>query len=312
MLKICVMVILAGSLLNVSPATFTERFETNPAQSGWRTFGERSLFAWNSTNQALEVTWDSSYPNSYFYRPLGTVLTRADDFTFSFDIKLHDAAAVNMFEIAVGFLKASTAVTSNFVRGTQMDPLNLVEFDFFPDTGWGASISSILIDTNHNWSYSYMLQDLTPGDWFHVDLTYTASSQNLITLLATNGIAFARSTNTLDSSFGDFRVDTFSISSYSAAGQGPEYPGSILAHGTIDNITIITPGPELIPLMAIPNQTGKVVFPSKTNWFYQLQGTGDLKSWSTVSSSLGNGGILHLADTNGFPMQFYRVIADKP
>ena len=56
--------------------TFQENFTTDPAARNWRAFGTASLFHWNSTNQNLEVTWDSAQPNSYFHRPLGTVLTK--------------------------------------------------------------------------------------------------------------------------------------------------------------------------------------------------------------------------------------------
>src|SRR5438552_11511872 len=38
---------------------FQESFSSDPAMRGWRTFGDTNLFHWNSTNQNLEVTWDS-------------------------------------------------------------------------------------------------------------------------------------------------------------------------------------------------------------------------------------------------------------
>src|ERR1043166_2736951 len=46
--------------------TFLEDFGDDPATRSWRALGDRSLFRWNGTNQHLEVTWDSSRPNSYF------------------------------------------------------------------------------------------------------------------------------------------------------------------------------------------------------------------------------------------------------
>src|SRR2546422_9837110 len=63
------------------PATVTENFSANPLQNGWRIFGATNLFQWDSTNQNLAVTWDSSQTNSYFYRSLGTILTRDDEFS---------------------------------------------------------------------------------------------------------------------------------------------------------------------------------------------------------------------------------------
>jgi hypothetical protein len=41
--------------------------------------------------------------------------------------------------------------------------------------------------------------------------------------------------------FTEFLVDTFAISNYSDAGQGPFMPGSIFRHGAVDNVAITTP-----------------------------------------------------------------------
>src|ERR1019366_3157399 len=91
-------------------ATITENFSTNPLQHGWQIFGDTNLFQWDSVNQNLAVTWDSSQPNSYFYHPLGTILTRNDDFSVAFDLQLNDAEASGYgFELAVGFLNLAEA-----------------------------------------------------------------------------------------------------------------------------------------------------------------------------------------------------------
>src|SRR5687768_13436555 len=89
-------------------AAIVENFDAAPESREWRTFGDGALFHRNATNQNLEVTWDSSRTNSLFCRPLHTVLTKADDFTFGFDLRLRDIAiGVNTnkpytFEIAIG------------------------------------------------------------------------------------------------------------------------------------------------------------------------------------------------------------------
>src|SRR5258708_31212578 len=77
-------------------ATITENFTNNPSQNGWKIFGVTNLFQWDSTNHALDVTWDSSQSNSFFYIPLGTVLTKNDDFSFSFDMKLSHAGTADL------------------------------------------------------------------------------------------------------------------------------------------------------------------------------------------------------------------------
>ena len=94
----------------VRATTITENFSSDPLQNGWQVFGNANLFQWNSTNQNLEVTWDSTNVNSYFNHPLGYTLTTNDDFSLSFDLRLADIALgadprkTNTFEIALGFI----------------------------------------------------------------------------------------------------------------------------------------------------------------------------------------------------------------
>ena len=40
--------------------SISENFSTDPFQNGWRIFGDTNLFQWDSTNQILAVTWDST------------------------------------------------------------------------------------------------------------------------------------------------------------------------------------------------------------------------------------------------------------
>src|ERR1043166_1732063 len=85
---------LAGSSLapvQHSPAaTISEDFSHEPTTHNWSIFGDTNLFVWDASNQVLQVTWDSSQTNSYFYRPLGTILSKSDDFGFAFDLRLSD------------------------------------------------------------------------------------------------------------------------------------------------------------------------------------------------------------------------------
>ena len=109
-------------------ATFTENFSAGPLQNGWRIFGDTNLFAWDSTNQNLAVTWDSSQTNSYFYHPFGTILARSDDFGISFDLQLADIAIgvnpakTNTFELAVGFINFNSTTNASLQRGTGVSP----------------------------------------------------------------------------------------------------------------------------------------------------------------------------------------------
>ena len=192
---------LAAALPSRAAAT-AENFTTDPALRGWREFGDASLFRWNTTNQHLEVTWDSSRTNSLFYHPLRTVLTMADDFSFGFDLRLNDIAiGVNTnkpytFEIAVGFCRFNSITNKNFFRGAgtslAFGPRNLVEFDYFPDSDFGATVAPTVVAGNTNvisFSDNHPLE-LTTEDLFRVDMTYTASNRVLRTMMTRNGAAF--------------------------------------------------------------------------------------------------------------------------
>src|SRR6266567_4657432 len=151
--------------LSARAGTLQEDFSTDPAARDWRVFGDTNLFSWDAANQQLQVTWDSSQPNSYFYHPLGTTLSRNDDFSLAFDLRLADITpGVNTnksggFELAVGLLNFSEATLTNFLRGTGTDSPDLVEFDFFPDTGFGPTLWPTIISTNSAYSYN------GPGDF---------------------------------------------------------------------------------------------------------------------------------------------------
>src|ERR1044071_669661 len=113
-----------ASLVPAAATTINEDFSSNPLQKGWHIFGDTNLFQWDPSNQNLRVTWDSSKGNNYFYHPLGTVLTRQDDFSVAFDLRLNDIGPgpdtnkSTSFQIAIGFLDLDIAGSTNFLRGT--------------------------------------------------------------------------------------------------------------------------------------------------------------------------------------------------
>ncbi len=123
--------------------TIAENFSTNPLQDGGQIFGAIDLFQWDSTNQNLEVTWDSSQSNSYFYHPLGTI--HADDFSVQSDLQWSDANARGSFQRTVGLLNFSDAASPNFSRRIGSTP-NLFEFYYVSDGGY-ASLDTTRTDT---------------------------------------------------------------------------------------------------------------------------------------------------------------------
>ncbi|MBI5387499.1 MAG: hypothetical protein HZA90_22800 [Verrucomicrobia bacterium] len=324
---------LSGALLSLSltaaiGATLEENFASDPAARGWERFGDPAAFHWNAADQALGVTWDSSKPNSFFLRPLGTVLTRGDDFSLSFDLRLSDFLAgvdpqkVSTFSVSVGLVNRAAATNANFLRGTGFDSPDLVEFSFFPDPGgawqWGPSLTAVLIDsTGAHWGEGgFAPLALTSNDWYSITMTYTSSNSTLRTVMASNGVPFGAMSDTkLGASFLDFRVDHFAVCSYSDAGQFPGFEGSILAHGTVDNVVVITPPPPVQALTgALTNQQWRAQFTSQTNWLYTLERTTNLQAWAAISTEVaGTGTTQVFADTNvPAANAFYRVNARRP
>jgi len=328
------MAILLAAALPGGAAVYQENFVTDPSARGWRIFGDSSLFTWNAANQNLEVTWDSSHTNSFFYLPLGTIVTKSDDFSFSFDLRLRDIRAgttpgkTNEFEIALGLLNYSSATNSNAFRGAGVSShygvRNVVEFDYFqfdrvPDIGFGDTFASVVISTNNRIYPEHNPLTMTTGDTFRITLSYSAGDQLLRTTATKNGSPFgAPPGNTLrDLSLAgtsDFRVDSFAVISYSDAIQtGP--PGSVLAHGSVDNVQITVPSSPVSNLRL--SQSGsrwRADFLSRTNWTYVLERSEDLLSWMAASSAVpGNGTTLSLEDPGALASKgFYRVRAERP
>ena len=309
---------LAGlSVLSAAHATvITEYFTNNPSLDGWRIFGNTNLFQWNSTNQNLEVTWDSSQPNSYFYHPLGMVLAIDDDFSLSFDLQLSNATAYSYgFELAIGLLHFSDATNADFSRSGGNSP-NLFEFDYFPadDFGDQFSIDATLKDMQPGYAGFYFAYDTLPlnsGTTYHITLTHTAGSPTIIGNVLADGQPYTSLTNIYNGSPGDFRLDTFSVSSYTDDGFGD----SIFAQGTVDNFVVTLPPHPVQNLTGwFSNGGWQVQFTDRTNWLYTLQRTADFQSWTNISAPAGgNGTNLFLSDTNPPASRaFYRVCAERP
>lgn len=312
----------AGRVAVNGAVSFREDFAANPAIQSWQAFGDQSLFHWNSTNQNLEVTWDSSHPNSYFARPLNTVLSRSDDFSLDFDLRLADITVGTTpgkpftFQLAIGFINLLKATGTNFLRGTGTDSPDLAEFDYFPDSGFGATVSPTVISSNSQFASSFNFPlELTTQDWFHVAMSYTASNQTLVTRMTRNGLTFGPIQDVaFGANFTDFRADHFAICSYNDAGQDPQFAGSVLAHGVVDNILVAVPDPAVRDLAgAFASGGWQAEFVARTNWLYALERTEDLRTWTPITPvTPGAEGRLTLVDTNATAKAFYRVRAERP
>ena len=304
-------------LAAVDPSVaLAEDFEANPLDRGWRTRGDTSLFAWNATNQNLEVTWDSGHSNSFFYYPLNRVLSKRDAFHLQFDLRLQDIAAgvrpdrPFAFEVAVGFVNHLQAFDPAFERGTATRSPNLVEFDYFPDTGFGATVSPVIVSTNGQFipSFTFPLP-ITPGEVFRIGLDYSPQTQTLNTVMFRNGAPVGPITPVvLGTNFTDFRVDTLAISSYSDTGAD----GSILAHGAIDNLRLTLPELPIRALVAQLKQgTWTVNFQGAPEWSYSLERSADLATWTSIARSTSPATNVELSDpAPPAARAFYRVSAE--
>jgi hypothetical protein len=298
----------------VSANNIAENFSTDPFQNGWKTFGDAALFEWNSTNQNLEVTWDSTKSNSYFYHPLGTILATNDDFTIAFDLQLNDAVASNYgAPLAIGLFHWQDATNASFSRGGGNAP-NLFEFNFFPDTGFGDSIDATLKDSQPGFgglSFIYDDLPLNSGITYQVTLHHAAGSTNITCQVLTNGVLYTALPNVYAGSITDFRLDTMSVSSFQDDGAGD----SILAHGAVDNFVVTLPPPPIQNLVGIlSNGDWQIQFTGRTNWIYTLERTTNFQSWTGASAPTpGVDGTMILSDTNA-PTEkaFYRVRASRP
>jgi hypothetical protein len=316
----------------VRAATFTENFTNDPSQDGWKIFGDTNSFAWNSAGTNLAVTWDSTKPNSYFYHPLGTILTRDDDFNIAFDLQLNDIASgnepgkISPMELGFGFLKYTDATDPAFVRAYAA---NLAELDYFPlgyyvdVKGKTNTIYPTVTPTFISTAYDYAPSAYIPyivtfptNELVHVSLTYTASNQTLTATFQTNGVdCLEIPPVVLTDDFitdDNFAVDMFSISSYGSTGDPYD---SVLAHGTVANIVVTVPPPPVQNLSGnFSNDVWQVQFISRTNWLYTLESSTNLQTWTDVSiSTSGSGTNLFLQDTNTpVDKEFYRVRADRP
>jgi hypothetical protein len=90
-------------------------------------------------------------------------------------------------------------------------------------------------------------------------------------------------------------------------------PGSILAHGVVDNLVVSAQPPP------VRNFTGtraggnwQGTFTSRTNWNYVLEAAATLGAWTNISPATpGNGQTVSVSDTNAalFDQRFYRINA---
>ena len=319
-------------------ATLSEDFSTDPFQKGWMVFGNTNLYRWDATHQQLAVTWDSTQPNSFFYHPLGGRLTRYDDFTFDFDLRLDDIASgvepgkTGPMQLGIGFQNYTVATNANFLRG-YLIVSDIAEFCYYPhglyDLGGGVtydsppslvpSFVSSRSTASPNALKPYYVLELPTNVVIHITMAYSGSNQTAVLTATTNGVPVGSvpdlvlnsPTNSNFTAADDYSVDMFSITSYTSIGDDYD---SVLAHGVVANLHVNLPPPVQNLTGAFSNGVWQVQFTDRTNWLYTLERTEDFSSWSDASVPVaGNGTSLFLRDLNApAGHAFYRVRANRP
>jgi len=292
-----------------------ETFATDPALDGWQVFGDTNLFQWDATNQVLDVTWDSSRTNSYFYHPLGQTYTKNDGFYLRFDLQLNDLEGTGFgMELAIGLSHYSDVTGPYFSRADFYSP-NVCEFDWFPayiyeGTTYPDSVEATMIDdTGTDLFYNFDDLTPTPGVTYRIEIVHQPGAGSISCQISTNGqiVSSLPIMESYNGPIGDFQLDMLSVTSYQDDGFGD----TLLAHGTVGNLAFASP----LPIGLIQTATaGQEQFASDTNWVYTLEESPDLVNWAAAAPGVvGNGRNLLLQDTNApAGAAFYRVRADLP
>jgi hypothetical protein len=312
---------LAAGRLWAAGLTVNEDFAGDPAGRGWRTFGEAALFRWDAEVGRLAVTWDSSKSNSYFHLPLGRTLRKADEFELSFAVRL-DAVQLGTtpgkpytFEIAVGLLNFATATRPDFLRGTGFNSPNLLEWDYFPDSGFGATVAATLISEQHQWASSFNSPvPLETGVEYRFRLVFTPEDRRLRATMQAGESLTPLQDVRLTESFDDFSLDTLAVMSYSDAGQDPQFAGSIRAEGVVDDLRLVVPPPAIQEFRgAFEQGAWRATFIGRADFDYTLEASDDLRAWTVVAGPVpGTGAVQSVTDPRPPAAHaFYRLRAAR-
>ncbi|HTG43226.1 MAG TPA: hypothetical protein VK633_01720 [Verrucomicrobiae bacterium] len=309
----------------VTPKTFT-------GFRDWTAVGETNLF--HPVSGGMEMTWDSSKPNSYLYLPLGMILTREDDFKLTFIVTVTTLRLGTTpgqpytFEIGAGLINLTNALAPRFYRGAGIDrehgPRNIVEFDYFPASGIIAPTVAPTIATAEN---QILFSDNHPLEIeldlpYKVEMSFTAPDQTLRTKMwkaetPGNGLSFAEpplelKPLALSSSYSGFAVNALALISYNDQGQNPpQFSGSVTATGLFSAMELQVFNR---PLLAM-NRAAEAMalsFETSPGWRYQLEQSATGELWRPFSTPLeGTGQSASVPFEPGDRLQIYRIRAER-
>lgn len=329
-MKCLLALVFLACALPAGGAQFEEDFTVEP--TGWKEFGDPSLFAWDEPNQVLNVTWDSSKTNSYFYYELPFYLTRNDSFSVRLKLRLSfleigtTPGKPYTFPFAFGFINTTNSFSPQFFRGSGINPSsgprNLVEFAYFPDSGFGATVAPTIATEQNQMYYSHNHPlEMVLEDEFEIEMNFDPSVQTLFTTMTRNGEPFGiPPQNSLaplvfPETTSDVVLNAFAISSYNDGAQSPpQFAGSILARGTIDQVRLAWPDPPVLNVAIARIASGiELAFQGEIGWTYLVQRSADLGLWSDFKEIQTTAtGMIQVTDTtSGTAYTFYRVTARR-
>ena len=148
--------------------------------------------------------------------------------------------------------------------------------------------------------------ELPTNQTVHIRLAYTGANQTAILTLTTNGVPLSQLPPLVLSDPGNsqftptdnFRVDTFSISSYSSAGDDLRFGSRPWHRGQPGHYR---PTPAHYPADGRPDRmaSGQAQFFAHSNWLYTLERSTDLHSWAPASvTNAGTEDFMMLQDTD--------------
>lgn len=312
-----IFLILLGLAAKTLAASISEDFNSNPLENGWSTFGDASLFQWNPETKSMDVRWDSEKTNSCFFKMLPTVIHKDDDFSINFEltpksvvVQFNQSRSYAFEVFAVGLISTNTSFQPLFDRTTGTDSPNLAEFDYFPDTGFRATLSPVLVSSNSYFGTSFLFPaPLDNSVSYQISMVYTASNQVMkTTVLNKITLQVYQTSFPLPTSYTDFALNALSITSY----RDNDNTGSMLAQGAVRNIRVDFPEPPKIIGITNSSTQTSVTFSSRTNRFYTVEATSNLKNWvATITPVQGLEGQTEIVLPTSAPLQLFRVLEQK-
>ncbi len=311
-----------------------EDFSQDPLANGWQTTGDDTLFEWVEASEHLQVQWDSARPNSYFYLPLGQTLDTDTNFSIAFDLELESIAIGTTpdkeftFPIAIGLINLAEATREDYFRGSGINPEHgprgVAEWNYLPDSGFGATVSSGLISVDNQWAFQNTFPlELVAGVQYRIEMDFDAATGRLKSTMTADGEPFGPLNDaSLDDIFGNpieggftaLNVDQIAISSYHDGGQAPpEFAGSVQATGFVDNIEVTLDAPLRITGIQWVEDHFEIAYAGQAGWDYWLEQSSDFSDWITRDhqsvSQDGPSGFALGATLD--PQAFFRLRAER-